>query len=134
MLAEVKVFPPSQKCFQLLCRRESSCLQGRVVATGRWLCQCASTQLYSILPYSKVWYATMSLVWYNGLWWLCLPPPHNSMLSSSTLWYPSLLYGILPSNWYGTVSGLWWLCFPLPTALWYPLPAMVCYHQFGIVQ
>ena len=56
------------------------------------------------------------------------------MVSFSTLWYPLFRYGILPSVWYGTVSGLWWLCFPLPTTLWYPLPAMVCYHQFGMVQ
>lgn len=65
--ADEKVFLPSQKCFQLLCRRESSCLQGRVVATGRWLCLPPSMVSSSTLKYGmppSVWYGTVS-----GLWW-----------------------------------------------------------------
>ena len=67
--ADEKVFLPCQKCFQLLCRRESSCLQGRVVATGRWLCLpssmvSSSTLKYGMLP--SVWYGT---VFYGGPSW-----------------------------------------------------------------
>ena len=110
MLVEVKVFLPSQKCFQLLCRRESSCLQGRVVATGRWLCLPPNTTLqYPPLLKSMVCYHKFGMVQrFMVAVPVCLPP-HNSMLFSSTLWYPSLLYGILSLG-------------------------MVSYHQFGMVQ